>query len=56
MVPNFLSLFIYFRDSACEQGERAKGEGEREAQADFLLSRKPRVGLDLTSYDPDIMT
>ena len=42
--------FIYLRWG---EKQRKEGEGERESQADSLLSKEPNVGLNLS---PEIMT
>lgn len=40
-------LFIFAKENHTHTGEG--GDGEREIQADFLLSMKPDLGLDLTT-------
>ena len=47
----FNDLFTYLRE---RERERFKGgrEGERESQADSLLSMEPHVGLDPTTLRP----
>ena len=41
----YLILFIWERERENEQGG-ARGEGERESQADSMPSMEPNVGLD----------
>ena len=47
----FKSLLFLEREgeSACAQGGGAEGEGERESQAESLLSVEPNMGLDPTT-------
>jgi len=45
----FLSFFLFFFFRERERAGGAKGEGEREPQADSPFSGEPDKGLDLTT-------